>query len=100
MPYNLSAERGRIGNPLRGAQTGGSAAGAPPHAARIDSDGLPHVGAVVWPKQSYYSTVDTVTGALLPPPPPPRTPQTHSPCPRPTSHIPRSYRKKLLGLCS
>ena len=30
-------------------------------------DGLPHVGAVVYPKQPYYSKVDTVTkGAQLP----------------------------------
>jgi hypothetical protein len=31
-------------------------------AERIDADGLPHVGAVVWPKQSYYTSVDTLTG--------------------------------------
>lgn len=29
---------------------------------RIGVDGLPHVGSIVWPGQSYYSTVDTVTG--------------------------------------
>ena len=34
-------------------------------AERIDADGLPHVGAVVWPKQSYYTSVDTLTGELL-----------------------------------
>lgn len=36
-------------------------------AERIDADGLPHVGAVVWPKQSYYTTVDTLSGARLRP---------------------------------
>jgi hypothetical protein len=35
-------------------------------AERIDADGLPHVGAVVWPKQSYYTSVDTLTGARAP----------------------------------
>lgn len=35
-----------------------------PHkdADRVDSDGLPHVGAVVWPGQSYYSTKDVSDG--------------------------------------
>ena len=38
-------------------------------ADRIDVDGLPYVGAVVYPKQSYYSKVDTITrGARLPRP--------------------------------
>lgn len=31
-------------------------------ADRVDSDGLPMPGAVVWPGQTYYSTKDTVTG--------------------------------------
>ena len=31
---------------------------------RIDVDGLPHVGAVVYPGQGYYSKVDCATGAL------------------------------------
>ena len=33
--------------------------------ARIDVDGLPHVGAVVYPSQSYYSKVDCATGERL-----------------------------------
>ena len=28
-------------------------------------DGLPHVGAVVYPDQAYYSALDRVTGARL-----------------------------------
>lgn len=28
----------------------------------IDSEGLPHVGAAIWPGQSYYSAVDNLTG--------------------------------------
>lgn len=31
---------------------------------RIDVDGLPHVGAVVYPGQGYYSKVDCATGEL------------------------------------
>lgn len=31
-------------------------------ADRIDVDGLPMPGAVIWPNQTYYSTKDTVTG--------------------------------------
>ena len=31
---------------------------------RIDVDGLPHVGAVVYPGQGYYSKVDCATGDL------------------------------------
>ena len=31
---------------------------------RIDVDGLPHVGAVVYPGQGYYSRVDCATGKL------------------------------------
>ena len=31
---------------------------------RIDVDGLPHVGAVVYPGQGYYSKVDCATGKL------------------------------------
>ncbi len=34
-------------------------------AERIDVDGLPHVGAVVYPDQAYYSALDRVTGAGL-----------------------------------
>ena len=33
-------------------------------ADRIDTDGLPHVGAVAYPDQAYYSALDQVTGAL------------------------------------
>ena len=33
---------------------------------RVGVDGLPHVGAVVWPGQSYYGTVDRMTGGYLP----------------------------------
>ena len=29
---------------------------------RIDVDGLPHVGAVVYPGQAYYSKVDRASG--------------------------------------
>lgn len=29
----------------------------------IDEDGLPHIGAPIWPGQSYYSAVDKLTGA-------------------------------------
>ena len=29
---------------------------------RIDVDGMPHIGAVVYPKQGYYSKVDSNTG--------------------------------------
>jgi len=37
-------------------------------AARIDADGLPHVGAVAYPDQAYYSALDSITGdSLLPP---------------------------------
>jgi hypothetical protein len=32
------------------------------HADRIDVDGLPHVGAVIYPGQAYYSKVDRATG--------------------------------------
>lgn len=37
-----------------------------PHAEgeRVDSDGLPHVGAVLWPGQSYYTTLNKTNGAL------------------------------------
>jgi hypothetical protein len=31
-------------------------------AERVDSDGLPMPGAVIWPNQTYYTTKDTVTG--------------------------------------
>ena len=36
-------------------------------ADRVGLDGLPHVGAVVWPQQAYYGTVDRMTckGRLL-----------------------------------
>ena len=30
-------------------------------ADRIGLDGLPHVGAVVWPQQAYYATMDRMT---------------------------------------
>jgi hypothetical protein len=45
----------------------GSAQKLPPLAPRVDSerlgpDGLPHVGAVVWPGQALYTTRDLVTG--------------------------------------
>ena len=30
-------------------------------ADRVGLDGLPHVGAVVWPQQAYYATVDRMT---------------------------------------
>ena len=28
----------------------------------VDSDGLPHIGSVVWPGQVYYGTIDRLTG--------------------------------------
>lgn len=31
----------------------------------LDSDGLPHVGAAIWPGQYYYNTVDRLTGGEL-----------------------------------
>ena len=31
---------------------------------RIDVDGLPHAGAVIYPGQAYYSKVDCATGVL------------------------------------
>ena len=31
---------------------------------RIDVDGLPHVGTVIYPGQAYYSRVDCATGML------------------------------------
>ena len=34
-------------------------------AERVDTEGLPHVGAVVWPGQSYYTTLNKTNGALL-----------------------------------
>ena len=34
-------------------------------ADRIDVDGLPHVGAVVYPGQAYYSKKDKLTGELF-----------------------------------
>ena len=40
------------------------AQGAHRNEERIDVDGLPHVGAVVYPGQGYYSKVDCATGAL------------------------------------
>lgn len=32
--------------------------GSQKNADRIDVDGLPHVGAVIYPKQGYYSKLD------------------------------------------
>ncbi len=34
------------------------------NADRVDVDGLPHVGAVVYPGQAYYSKADRATGAF------------------------------------
>ena len=31
-------------------------------AEQIDVDGLPHVGAAIWPGQSYYNAKDKLTG--------------------------------------
>lgn len=28
---------------------------------RIDHDGLPHIGAAIWPGQGYYATLDRIT---------------------------------------
>lgn len=36
-------------------------------ADKVGVDGLPHVGAVVWPTESYYATEDRMTCKLLPP---------------------------------
>ena len=38
-------------------------AGEHAEADRVDADGLPFVGAAVWPGQSYYTTVNTTNGA-------------------------------------
>ena len=35
------------------------------NADRVDVDGLPHVGSIVYPNQAYYSTVDKVTGTQI-----------------------------------
>lgn len=32
------------------------------HSDTVDADGLPHVGAIIWPDQSYYCTKDLTTG--------------------------------------
>ena len=54
-----------------GAKQGGSQAvkmkrvspgGSHPDADRIDIDGLPHVGAVLYPAQAWYNTEDVDTG--------------------------------------
>ena len=31
-------------------------------AATLDMDGLPHIGAAIWPGQNYYNTLDNLTG--------------------------------------
>jgi hypothetical protein len=38
-----------------------------PHKAAelIDSDGLPHIGAAIWPGQPYTATMDKLTGVCL-----------------------------------
>ncbi|MEW5303502.1 MAG: hypothetical protein WDW36_006188 [Sanguina aurantia] len=36
--------------------------GAHKDSDHLDSDGLPHIGAIVWPRQSYYSSKDLITG--------------------------------------
>lgn len=43
--------------------------GLQPEGERVDADGLPYVGAVVWPGQSYYTTMNKTNGAIggLPP---------------------------------
>lgn len=33
---------------------------------RLDLDGLPEPGAVVWPNQSFYSTLDHAVGSYKP----------------------------------
>jgi len=47
------------------AQRRARATGEYAEAERIDSDGLPFVGAAVWPGQSYYSTVNATNGRHL-----------------------------------
>lgn len=37
---------------------------------RIDVDGLPHIGAVIYPKQGYYSKMDSNSGRLTSSQPP------------------------------
>ena len=39
--------------------------GSHPEADRIDKDGLPVVGTVLYPSQSFYNTQDDDTGAAL-----------------------------------
>jgi hypothetical protein len=34
------------------------------NAELVDGDGLPHVGAAIWPGQSYYSAMDRLTGKV------------------------------------
>ena len=41
-----------------------SVQGVQRNADRIDVDGLPHVGAVIYPKQAYYSKADKMTGGF------------------------------------
>ena len=31
---------------------------------RIDYDGLPHIGAAIWPGQTYYNTLDRISSEL------------------------------------
>ena len=38
--------------------------GLQPEGERVDADGLPYVGAVVWPGQSYYTTINKTNGAV------------------------------------
>ncbi|MEW5309998.1 MAG: hypothetical protein WDW38_001834 [Sanguina aurantia] len=36
--------------------------GAHKDSDHLDSDGLPHIGAIIWPRQSYYSSKDLISG--------------------------------------
>ena len=72
--YALQAELSGCGGklPIRAgplAKSSGFAAQVQPEGGqrneeRIDVDGLPHVGAVIYPGQAYYSKVDCATGVL------------------------------------
>lgn len=57
-PQNIVSEASSEGVHTKGLKPGGSHR----NAEILDMDGLPHVGAAIWPGQSYYSTKDVATG--------------------------------------
>lgn len=60
-PQNLSTKKGFASV----AKFGVKEEGDYKDADRVGVDGLPHVGAVVWPTQSYYNTYDIYKGGCL-----------------------------------